>query len=215
MDNKRFFYIFLDIKGVLYTADWIKFIQASGLSDDIQYKAELDRLLAEHPDWKEFYDKGGYNRQKNVRKICPYNMMSLNRLIEDLQYDYNVNLVITSTKWKEYFDLKTLPALVKNGLQYKDIVIDKTPIINEDKTFEIRKYLTQVRNTEDYVILDSDERLLNEFDNEKVILVDKHHSGLTDELVDNYLDMMSEKQDELVNDSVMFDIDETEIIGAV
>ncbi|MBQ4558502.1 MAG: hypothetical protein IJA61_03920 [Clostridia bacterium] len=215
MDNKRFFYIFLDIKGVLYTADWIKFIQASGLSDDIQYKAELDRLLAEHPDWKEFYDKGGYNRPKNVRKICPYNMMSLNRLIEDLQYDYNVNLVITSTKWKEYFDLKTLPALVKNGLQYKDIVIDKTPIINEDKTFEIRKYLTQVRNTEDYVILDSDERLLNEFDNEKVILVDKHHSGLTDELVDNYLDMMSEKQDELVNDSVMFDIDETEIIGAV
>ena len=140
-------------------------------------------------------------------------MMSLNRLIDDLQYDYNVNVVITSNKWKDYFDLKTLPALVKNGLQYKDIVIDKTPIVNDNKIQEISKYLTQIKNTENYVILDSNEELKAEFGDDKVILVDKYHFGLTDELVDNYLDMMSEKQDEQLLEEAEYEFD-SELVGA-
>ena len=193
--DKKFFYIFIDIKGALYTADWVKFIQAANLcQDDQTYAEELDKQLHRHAEWKEYYTKGLYTRSKHIRKICPYNVMSLNDLIFDLQFDYNVNLVITTPKWKEYFDLKTLPALVRNGLNFKDIIIDKTPNINDDRAAEISKYLTQVGNPSNYLIIDSDEAIKRQFGEDKVMIVDKYHTGLNKAVVDQFLDDLDEAE---------------------
>ncbi len=200
--QKKFFYIFIDIKGALYTSDWVKFIQAANLQhEDTSYAEELDRQLHKHPQWKEYYAKELYTRSKHIRKICPYNVMSLNDLIFDLQFEYNVNLVITSTKWKECFDLKTLPSLVKNGLQFKDIIIDKTPNIRDNRIEEISKYLAQVGNPNNYLIIDSDEAIRQHFGDDKVLIVDKYSSGLNKNIVDKFLDDLDEAEYEQSNES--------------
>ena len=186
--NNRFFYIFLNIKGALYTADWVKFIQSANLSSQgEEYQLVLNKMLNSHKEWNKFYNNKGYLKQKHIRKICPYNVMALNRLLDDLKLDYDVNLVITSNKWKESFDLKTLPSLVKNGLNYSGLIIDKTENIS-DTTEGIKKYLMQVGNPNNYLVIDYQDSVLNNFDNANVIRVDQHQDGLTNELVDDFLD---------------------------
>lgn len=191
--NMNFFYVFINIKGALYTADWIKFNQCALQEDqDITSKAELDTILKKHPDWNRFYQAKVFTRSKHIRKICPDNVESLNRLIDDLKLDYNVNLIVTSDKWKDAFDIKAIPALVKNGLNYKDLVIDKTSNKAKSTTDGIKNYLEQVGNPQNYLIIDYTEEIAKNFDQNKVIIVDQYATGLNNELVDNYLDSVEE-----------------------
>ncbi len=186
--DNRFFYVFINVKGALYTKDWIKFVQASILQEEPEYKEVVDKMLSKHSEWTKYYHAKGYNRTKHIRKICPYNVSSLNRLLDDLKLDYDVNLVITTPKWKEMFDLKTIPALVKNGLNYKNLIIDKTDIKEDNIATSIKSYLSQVGNPNNFIVIDYDTDVLKVFDNDKVINVDQFAGGLTDELVDSYLD---------------------------
>ncbi len=204
--NTKFYYIFINIKGALYTADWIKFIQSAVDQDNPEYKGVLDKMLAKHPDWMGYYKAQGYTKSKSIRKICPYNIDSLNRLIDDLKLDYGVNLVITSQKWKDGFDMKTVPALVKNGLNYKELNIDKTDTFAHDTVDGIHQYLSQVGNPDTYVVVDYDDEVCSAFDHSKVIKVDQFHNGLDDKSVDEYLDsLMDEMPEEVASGVSMLD----------
>ena len=192
--NNNFFYIFLNIKGALYTADWVKFIQSANLQNEPEYKASLEKLLITHKDWTKFYNQQAYLKPKHIRKICPYNVMALNRLIDDLKLDYDINLVITSDKWKESFDLKTIPALVKNGLNYSGIVLDKTDNYISDTKEGIFKYLRQVGNPTNFLVIDYQDCVLSGFDESNTLKVDQYKNGLTDEIVDNFLDSRCDEE---------------------
>ena len=191
--NNQFFYVFLNIKGALYTADWVKFIQASCMEmDDSSYSTTVKKLITKHPEWNKYYKNGSYLKQKHIRKICPYNVMALNRLLDDLKLDYNVNLVITSHKWKDSFDLKTIPSLVKNGLNYSNLIIDKTSSRIEDVADGILDYLTHVGNPNNYLIIDYQDSVLRKFEDYKTIKVDQYELGLEASTVDNYLDNIAD-----------------------
>lgn len=209
--NNRFFYVFVNIKGALYTADWVKFTQSAIQEhEDPTYRENVNMLLKKHPEWSKYYHSQGYNRSKSIRKICPNNIDSLNRLLDDLKLDYDVNLVITSPKWKDSFDIKTLPALVKNGLNYKNLVIDKTNNRDEDICSGIKSYLTQVGNPDTYIVIDYQDNVCSSFDSNKIIKVDQYSSGLNNTLVDEYLDSVVYADSELEmeeSDTFGFELD--------
>ena len=50
-------------------------------------------------------------------------------------------------------------------------------------------YLRQVGNPNNYLVIDFEDSVINNFDSDKVIIVNQFGNGLTDELVDNYLDL--------------------------
>jgi len=156
--------------------------------EETEYKEVIDKMLDKHSNWTKYYHAKAYNRTKHIRKICPYNVESLNRLLDDLKLDYNVNLVITTQKWKELFDIKTIPALVKNGLNYKNLIIDKTDIKEENTVNGIKTYLKQVGNPTNYLVIDYEDSVITAFASDKTLKVDQFNHGLTDELIDNYLD---------------------------
>ncbi len=186
--DKQFFYIFLNIKGALYTADWIKFTSSAVMAEeDNEYQATLDEMLLKHPDWNSYYRSRLFLRSKNIRKICPYNVEALNTLLNELKDNYDINLVITSQKWKEMFDLKTIPALVKNGLDYSGIVLDKTDIREEDTAMSIRQYLAQVGNPSNYLVIDYQNSLAKDFASDKLILCEERKTGLDKKSVIDYL----------------------------
>ena len=117
------FYIFLDIDGVLY--DW-------------------DYIIAET-------NAGLRKRGEFIKKFKPESMQAINMLIEELNKDYEVGLVISST-WRSNMPF-TIQTLQDNGLEY-DKPIERTPIYDPAKRGEqILDYLADKKDY-DFVIID-------------------------------------------------------------
>ena len=151
------FYIFLDIDGVLY--DWGYII------------AETDAGRRE---------KGGL-----IDKFKPESIYALNLLINELQKDYNVGLVISSS-WRSNLPF-TIQTLKDNGLIYNK-KIERTPIYNPSKRGEqILDYLADKTNY-DFVIID-DEMFDFEkfFEKDKIIKCEAFNSALSVKMVDDFL----------------------------
>ncbi|MBE5735030.1 MAG: hypothetical protein E7361_01080 [Clostridiales bacterium] len=206
--DKKFYYIFINIKGALYTADWIKFTQSAVMAEeDHEYTKTVHSMLEKHPEWNSYYKTRMYMRSKHIRKICPYNVEALNTLIDELSDNYDINLVVTSHKWKELFDIKTIPALVKNGLDYNHIVLDKTDTRIEDTTKGIKDYLAQVGNPSNYLVIDYQKELEDSFPSDKLILCEERKSGLNEELVNLYLHNSSAIDGSVVTSNASMDYD--------
>lgn len=154
------FYIFLDIDGVLW--DW-KFL--------------LDKIKAKETLLTDF-------------KFKPESVDALNYLIYCIDDKYDAKLVISSTWRADMFLTKS--ALYKNGLIYNK-EMESTPVlplsIPKKRGSEIRRFLEQKNEMENYVVIDN-----NEFDFAKTLNMDKFiktngkYESLTYDLVDKFLE---------------------------
>jgi len=153
----RNFYIFLDIDGVMY--DW-------------------NYIIAET-------NAGRMKRGAFIQKFKPDSIKALNMLIQQLQRDYNVGLVISST-WRVNLPF-AIQTLKDNGLIY-DKEIERTPISNPAKRGEqILEYLSDKENF-DFVIIDDEMFDFKKFfKQEQIIKCDMFKSALSTEKVNNFL----------------------------
>lgn len=151
------FYIFLDIDGVLY--DW-------------------DFIITET-------NAGRIKRGEFIKKFKPESICALNYLIKELEEQYDVRLVISST-WRSnmVFATKTLK---DNGLIF-DKEIERTPIYDPAKRGEqIVDFLSDKKDY-DFVIIDDELfDFKNYFSANKIIKCEMFHSALSEDKVENFL----------------------------
>ena len=161
------FYIFLDIDGVLY--DW-------------------DYIIAET-------NAGLRKRGEFIKKFKPESMQAINMLIEELNKDYEVGLVISST-WRSNMPF-TVQTLQDNGLEY-DKPIERTPIYDPAKRGEqILDYLADKKDY-DFVIIDDEMfDFKKHFSKDKIIKCEMFHSALSVPMIQGFLDKIkNERQEE-------------------
>lgn len=163
----RNFYIFLDIDGVMY--DW-------------------DYIISET-------HAGRMKRGAFIRKFKPESMDALNFLITELNKDYEVGLVISST-WRSNLPF-TIKTLQDNGLEF-DNQIERTPIYDPAKRGEqILDYLADKQDY-DFVIIDDEMfDFRKHFKQDKIIKCEMFHSALSVQMVQEFLKNLNKTKDEL------------------
>ena len=151
------FYVFLDIDGVMFDWDYIT----------------------------EEINAGRVKRGGIVKKFKPESVKALNYLLGELEKNYNVELVISST-WRSNLPL-TEEILKANGLIFSK-ELDRTPIAYPNQRGkQISKYLEDKQNY-DYVIIDDEMFDFEEyFSPNKIIKCEIYHSALSLGKVKNYL----------------------------
>lgn len=196
---KKFFYIFVDIDNVFNSLDWVRFTKSALISttdlfdktdeERKKYGKYVTKSLTKHPEWQEFYDNKEFIKSKYIRNISPFNVNNFNLLIEKINERFNVNVIFTSSDWRDGFDMKTIPALVKNGFNYKSITIDKTSKATT-KCEEILNYMNEIKviniKSKNYIIIDSNCKDLEKFPPQNLINTSEEF-GLTEEIVNEII----------------------------
>ena len=150
------FFIFLDIDGVLW--DW--------------------------PYMKKEIDEGRIRRGGIIQHLKPESIEALNYLIKELEANYEVNLVISST-WR-YNMNKTIEILKRSGLKYEK-EITKTEINFEARGIQIKEYLKDKDNYEFVIIDDELHDFKLHFDKDRIIKTDVMKGALSKEMINKYL----------------------------
>lgn len=160
------FYIFLDIDGVMY--DW-------------------DYIIAE-------VNAGRMKKGELIHRFKPESIKALNLLIKELEQNYNVCLVISST-WRENL-LFTIKTLKDNGLKYEK-EIEMTPIYDPVKRGE--QILDYLENKEDFDFVIIDDEMFDFkkfFKSENIIKCEMFHSALNTTMVKEFLcNLIKNKED--------------------
>lgn len=156
--NKKNFYIFLDIDGVMY--DWDYYIQ----------EVKANRL----------------KKKDLFSHFKPESITALNLLISELSKSYNVQLVISST-WRSMLS-KAVSTLKNNGLVYdKPIERTTLKGLPFYRGKQILDYLYDKTNY-DFVIIDDEMFDFKEhFKPQNIIKTEMFHSALSVKMVTQFL----------------------------
>lgn len=162
------FFIFLDIDGVLY--DW-------------------DYIIAE--------TKAGIRKKGEfIKKFKPDSMQAINLLIEELNKEYEVELVISST-WRSNMPF-TIQILKDNGLEYNGS-IGSTPIYDPAKRGE--QILDYIADKQDYDFVIIDDEMFDykkHFSRDKIIKCEMFHSALSIPMVQEFISGIRKDKEELI-----------------
>lgn len=156
----KVFYIFLDIDGVM---------------NDYEY-------------WNECKQRH-HNASVMKMECYPFNPRSLNNLMllnRELQHKQYAMRILLSSTWR-LDDIST--GIVKSRLaEYGMTIFDKTPQLNilpldklnSHRSLEIKRWLETHKNPTNYLILDDDSDILNNFEEKHFVNTDAHY-GFNDE----------------------------------
>jgi len=162
---KEKFYVFLDIDGVLW-------------------------------DW-DVLDEMGQSTSPNgscIDLFCKSSVEALQFLCDELQKQYEIDLVITSSGWDKLNEL--VPLLHRHGFAFPKET-HTTRFIDRKRTLEIQDYLQDKKNAQNYVIVDDETIDIKEhFNCEQIITTNIFHNCLKKSQVETFLNNWVEKQEE-------------------
>ena len=158
------FYVFLDIDGVLNNQDFL-----------LSYRSNNR--------------KGSY-----ILDFAKHSVDALNHLIKELQINYSVNLVISSS-WRINMP-ETIQTLQNNGVYFPPTPVTSTikETFENSRGNEIATYLKQVNETSNFVIIDDEWfDFKDKFYRKNIIKTDFYKDGLTKKQVQEFLQYIENK----------------------
>jgi hypothetical protein len=158
--------LFLDIDGVLNSADWFKAAYETRKSARKKYE---DRLIAD------------YSNARLELDISPEHVVHLKRIMQEIK---SLNIVLSST-WRLHYSLDDLKIRLSKLLDISpDRIVGKTPRLFTARGLEIQKWLDD-NLVEKFAILDDDGDMEHLMDH---LFQTKNKSGLQKEHADKIIE---------------------------
>lgn len=139
-------------------------------------------------DW-DYMKKNNIHNFGVVNTFSPESVEALNYLMEKLNNCYNTELVISST-WRRDM-LKTVKTLKDNGVKMNLRKVFSTPIFNQPKSRgeEISSYLSQRKDSHNYVIIDDETCDIEPlFNKDRIIKTNIFSGALNKEMVQHFIE---------------------------
>lgn len=158
MENRKNFYIFLDIDGVLWDWDW-----------------RLEQIK-----------QGNIKKSISISNFNQESIKALNLLISNISKRHNCVLVISST-WRTFMDW-TKQVLIKNGVLLPQTIDRTELPISTNRGVEIANYLHNKKGNKNFVILDDESKNIRKiFPENKIIKTNIKNKSLEIAQVENWL----------------------------
>lgn len=158
MENRKNFYIFLDIDGVLWDWNW-----------------RLEQIK-----------QGNIKKSISISNFNQESIKALNLLISNISKKHNCILVISST-WRTFMD-QTKQVLIKNGVALPKTITRTQLPISTNRGIEISNYLQGKKDNKNFVILDDEPKDIRKiFPENKIIKTNIKNKSLKISQVENWL----------------------------
>ncbi|MFW6008815.1 MAG: HAD domain-containing protein [archaeon] len=159
--NKKDFYIFLDIDGVLW--DW--------------------------PFLKKGIKNGSIKRGGIVKDLNKNCIFALNKLISNLNKKYNTHLVISSS-WRLNMT-HTIKTLYDHGLKYNGFIDRTKFLKSRIRGLEIKQYLNNKVNKRNYVVIDDETSDIYPFIPKEKVIKTNLYQSLNNNHIKKYLKILN------------------------
>ena len=151
---------------------------------------DIDGVMNDYEYWNKCKARHGNGSVMSYQNY-PFNPNSLNNLMllnkELLHKQFAMRIVLSST-WR--VGIQDTAIVTSRLAEYGMTIFDKTPQLDsvgfnrimDYRSLEIKKWLENNNNPINYLILDDDERVENNFEKKHYVITDAHY-GFNDEML--------------------------------
>lgn len=129
-------------------------LDIDGVLNSHQSALWFNEILGDNEDsWENYMDGSSDEITGHEKLLCQYACINLRHILKTYP---DVRIVVTST-WRRGRTVEKLNKILKYHRVFdEDKIIDKTPCLNTERGYEIKKWIEDNNFTGDFVILDDD-----------------------------------------------------------